>query len=128
VLAKMRARLPGAIELVYDNYNALAIGFAPSERASDGVFSIVLYPRWVTLFFLEGASLPDPHGVLKGGGKVVRHIVLRAASDLDTPSIQTLMKLALKRAEKPFDAGTAGRVVIKAICAKQRPRRPVAKR
>jgi len=28
-LAKMRARLPGAIELVYDNYNALAIGFSP---------------------------------------------------------------------------------------------------
>jgi len=66
--------------------------------------------------------------VLKGGGKVVRHIVLGEASDLDSAPIQTLMKLALKRAEKPFDASTAGRVVIKAICAKQRPRRPAAKR
>src|ERR1039458_3337653 len=28
-LAKMRARLPGAVQLVYDNYNALAIGFGP---------------------------------------------------------------------------------------------------
>ena len=33
-LTKMRARLPGAFELVYDNYNALAIGFSPTERTS----------------------------------------------------------------------------------------------
>jgi hypothetical protein len=43
-LDKMRARLPGAIELVYDNYNALAIGFSPTERTSDVIFSIALYP------------------------------------------------------------------------------------
>src|SRR6185369_16501632 len=75
-LTKMRARLPGAMQLVYDNYNALAIGFGPSERASEAIFSIVLYPRWVTLFFLQGAGLADPKRVLKGSGKVVRHIVL----------------------------------------------------
>ena len=31
-LANMRMRLPGALELVYDNYNALAIGFGPTEE------------------------------------------------------------------------------------------------
>ena len=67
-LAKMRARLPGAIELVYDNYNALAIGFGPGERASEAIFSIALYPRWVTLFFLRGAALEDAHGILRGSG------------------------------------------------------------
>ena len=41
---KMRSRLPGAIEMVYDNYNALAIGFCPNERPSDAIFSIVLFP------------------------------------------------------------------------------------
>src|SRR5882724_6774007 len=56
----MRKRLPGAVEIVYDNYNALAIGFGPSERASEAIFSIVLYPRYVSLFFLQGAKLPDP--------------------------------------------------------------------
>ena len=45
-LAKMRARLPGACELVYDNYNALAIGFGPTDRTADLIFSITLYPRW----------------------------------------------------------------------------------
>ena len=59
-LKKMRARLPGATQLVYDTYNALGIGFGPSEKASEAIFSIVLYPRYVTLFFLQGVHLPDP--------------------------------------------------------------------
>jgi hypothetical protein len=123
-LMKMRARLPGAMQLVYDNYNALAIGFGPSERASEAIFSIVLYPRWVTLFFLQGAGLADPKRLLKGSGKVVRHIVLASAADLDLPAIQDLMSRALKRAEAGIDPSRPGRLVIRAICAKQRPRRP----
>ncbi len=43
-IAKMRRLTPGALELVYDNYNALAIGFSPSERSSQGIFSIALFP------------------------------------------------------------------------------------
>src|SRR5882724_4584661 len=76
ILRKMRALLPGAVELVYDNYNALAIGFGPNERTSDCVFSIAVYPRWVSLFFLHAVGLRDPQKLLKGGGNVVRHIVL----------------------------------------------------
>jgi hypothetical protein len=123
-LAKMRARLPGAFELVYDNYNALAIGFGPTERASDAIFSIALYPRWVSLFFLRGADLPDPQKLLKGGGKAVRHIVLESAADLDKPAVRALMKRALERAAKPISGADPGRIIIKSISAKQRPRRP----
>jgi len=123
-LAKMRARLPGAIELVYDNYNALAIGFSQTERTSDVIFSIALFPRWVSLFFFRGADLPDPQKLLKGSGKVARHIVLESAEDLDRPAIRALMKRALERAVKPIDGAAPGRIVIKSISAKQRPRRP----
>ena len=123
-LAKMRALLPGAIELVYDNYNALAVGFGPTERASDAIFSIALYPRWVSLFFLRGAGLPDPQRLLKGSGKVVRHIVLEDAATLDKPAVRALMKIALERAAKPLDAASRRRIVVKSISAKQRPRRP----
>ena len=77
-LKKMRARLPGAVEMVYDNYNALVIAFGPTDRPSEAVFSIALYPRWVTLFFLRGSSLRDPKKILKGSGKIVRHIVLES--------------------------------------------------
>ncbi|HEY7183495.1 MAG TPA: DUF1801 domain-containing protein [Blastocatellia bacterium] len=123
-LAKMRERLPGAVELVYDNYNALAVGFGPTERASDVIFSIALYPRWVSLFFLHGADIPDPQKLLKGGGKVVRHIVLESAADLDRPAVKALMKRALERCDKPINGSSPGRIVIKSISAKQRPRRP----
>ena len=123
-LAKMRARLPGAVEMVYDNYNALVIGLGPNERASDAIFSIVLYPRWVSLFFLQGAGLPDPHRLLKGKGKVARHIVLEDAEDLDKPEVEQLIAVALARARTPLEGSGPGRMVIKSVSAKQRPRRP----
>ena len=123
-LAKMRARLPGAIELVYDNYNALAIGFGPTERASDAIFSIALFPRWVSLFFLQGAGLPDPHNLLQGSGKQVRHIVLKDATTLDQPAVQELIAQALAHAVRPLVGTGPGRLVIKSISEKQRPRRP----
>lgn len=124
VHAKMRARLPGAIEMVYDNYNALVIGFCPNERASDAIFSIVLYPRWVTLCFLQGAGLPDPKRLLKGSGNVVRHIRLENADDLDQPDLRELIDRALERARVPLDSDGNGKLIIKSISAKQRPRRP----
>ncbi len=70
-LRKVGDRIPGAYQLVYDNYNALAIGFSPTERTSHAVLSIALYPRWVSLFFLQGIGLPDPSRRLKGSDKQV---------------------------------------------------------
>jgi hypothetical protein len=49
-LKTMRALYPGATQLVYDNYNALAIAFGPTARPGDIVFSVTLYPKWVSLF------------------------------------------------------------------------------
>jgi hypothetical protein len=127
VLNKMRRLYPTALELVYDNYNALAIGFSPTERASDGIFSIALYPKWVSLFFLQGARLPDPAGILKGSGNVVRYIVLPNPAMLDDPAVTALMSEAVARARVPFDPKGAHRLIIKSVSAKQRPRRPTAK-
>lgn len=123
-LTKMRKRLPGAIELVYDNYNALAIGFCPTERTSEVICSITLYPRWVSLFFMYGATLPDPEGLLKGDGKQVRHIVLEDAATLDKRPVRALITEAVKSCAKPLDRTQPNRIVIKSISAKQRPRRP----
>jgi hypothetical protein len=123
-LVKMRKRYPTALELVYDNYNALGIGFSPTERASDVIFSIVAYPRWVTLFLLQARSMPDPLKILKGNGKVVRHIVLTSAAMLDEPAVRDLMLEAEVRAKVRFDPRAKRKLIIKAVSAKQRPRRP----
>ena len=122
VLAAMRKRLPGFLELVYDNYNALAVGFAPSEKTSEVVFSIAVYPRWISLFFFGGPKLKDPKKLLKGSGTRVRHIVLTdGAKTLASPDVEALMAQALKSAQVP--AGQKSRIIIKSISAKQRPRR-----
>ena len=122
-ISTMRTKLPGALLLVYDNYNALAIGFGPTEKSSEAIFSIAVYPRWVSLFFLQAAGIADPHGLLKGTGNVAKHIVLENASGLDKPEVQELMESALQVAKVPLDATQQYRLIIKSISEKQRPRR-----
>jgi hypothetical protein len=122
-IAALRKRLPGARVLVYDNYNALAVGFGPSERTSEAILSIAVYPRWVSLFFLRGKGLADPRKVLRGSGNQVRHVVLESAADLDTPAIRALIAqaVAVSKTKMPSRGGS---LVIKSVSAKQRPRRP----
>jgi hypothetical protein len=111
-LKKLRARFPGARQLVYERRQLLPIGFAPAERGSP-VFSLVLYQRWVRFFFLEGAAIDDPEGRLEGAGKVVRSIRLdQRAAILDDPYIRRLMAQALKVAGANLKAGR-GQVVLK---------------
>ena len=126
-LRKMRARLPGALELVYDNYNALAIGFSPTDRTSDAIFSIALFPRWVSLFFLiNGTRLRDPDCCLEGGGKQARHIKLKDGA-CSTPAVQDLIAQALELSPNRSIPSQPRRLIIKSISAEQRPRRPVSK-
>jgi hypothetical protein len=124
VLSKMRQRLPHSIELVYDNYNALACGFGPTEKTSEAIFSIAVFPKNVSLFFLQGAVLPDPKGLLQGEGNVVRYIRLEDENTLDRSDVKAMMTTALKLAKVPMDKKTQYKLVIKSVSAKQRPRRP----
>ena len=124
--ARMRRKLPGWSEFVYDNYNALVFGFGPTGRPSDAVFSIALYPKWVRLFFLQdGPSLRDPEKLLSGTGSRVRSLVLRDAGDLDTPAVRALMAQAMAGA--PRAAAKTPPTTVRSVSAKQRPRRPPAR-
>jgi hypothetical protein len=125
VRRKMRERLPQALEMVYDNYNFFVIGYGPSERASEAIFSIAAQAKGVSLCFLQGAGLPDPKGLLRGSGNVVRNIRLETADTLDSADVRSLMKSALDHARAPMTAKSAHRLIIKSVSAKQRPRRAV---
>ena len=123
-LTKTRALVPGATELVYDNYNALVVGFGPSERASDAVISLAIFPKWVTLCFIQnGPGIPDPDRLLKGSGNVVRHVRLVSAADLDKPAVKRLIREALKLADVPIKKSATRRMIIKSISKKQRARK-----
>lgn len=123
-LAHMRKRLPGAIAAVYDNYNALAIGFGPEAKVSRMPLSIALYPRWVTLFFMQGAKLDDPEKLMTGSGSRVRSIRLDGMATLTNPAVDALISAAVTHAGWRLDPKAKGELVIKSISPKQRPRRP----
>jgi len=124
LLARMKARIPGAQILVYDNYNALAIGFARNDKAGQAILSLAVMPKWVTLCFLWGKSLSDPHGLLKGEGVRVRHVRLHTPEALDDPHIEALIAEALATTDWPIDPAEPQRLIVKSVLAKQRPRRP----
>jgi hypothetical protein len=121
-IAAMTARFPGAQRLVYDNYNALAIGFGPNEKTRQILLSIALYPRWASLFLTNGPSLPDPEGLLEGAGSTVRHVKL-SPGKIAHPAVRALVDAAAASAAVPIDPAVEGRTIIKSISAKQRPRR-----
>jgi hypothetical protein len=123
IRAKLQAMLPGAIEMVYDNWNGLVIGYGPTERPSEAFLSILMVPRWVTLCFLQGAKLSDPKKLLKGEGKIVRSMRLESPADIDKPEVRALIGQAVKLS-KPLGAAKEAQLIIKSVSPKQRPRRP----
>lgn len=124
ILERLRGQLRGATEIVYDNFNALAVGFGPSEKASQAIVSIAVYPRWVNLFFLQnGPALHDPKQLLKGAGARVRHVRIDEAAQIDGPDVRALIVQALATARVPLDPTRPRRMAIRSVSARQRPRR-----
>jgi hypothetical protein len=121
----LRKIMPGACELVYDNYNALVFAFASTEKRSDIILSIALYPRWMTLFFMHGAALDDPDALLEGSGKEIRGVRLTGgAKDLAKRAVRALVEQAITRARTPLAAKGRGTTIIKSESPKKRKRRP----
>ena len=123
VRAAMRRRLPAAHELVYDNYNFFVIGFSPTERPSDAIVSITARAGSVGLCFIRGVGLPDPDRLLRGSGNQTRSIPLPSAGTLAEPAVEALIAAAVARSRVPLAPGGRGRLIIRSVSAKQRPRR-----
>jgi len=123
----LRGRFPTAYELAYDNYNFFVIGYGPTERPSDCIVSMAAGANGVGLCFIHGASLPDPRKILRGSGNQTRSIHLDSADVLVRPEVEVLIAAAIARAKTPFRAGTRGKLIIRSVSAKQRPRRKAAK-
>jgi hypothetical protein len=121
--AVVRKRFPTAIELVYDNYNALAIGYSTTERTSDVLFSLAVYARGLNLYFMYGRSLPDPDKLLQGSGTQGAFVRLDDLAVLDQPGVKALIAAAVSQAQPPLPKRGKGYTIVKSISAKQRPRR-----
>ena len=123
-LAHMRKRLPGAVSLVYDNYNALVIGFGPDASVGNTPFSLALYSKWLNLFFLMGGRIDDPHGLMRGSGRLIRNVKITSMADLTDKRLDELITAAVLCCAWKLDPKAKNKLVIQSIAPKQKPRRP----
>ena len=71
-------------ELMHDGYPTVCVQDAPF--ASVGAFR-----SQVNVGFFHGVSLPDPMGLLEGGGKHMRHVKLKPGRNIDAPALKALI-------------------------------------
>ncbi len=87
------AAAPDALERVFRNHPS-ALWFGVGPKMQDMFCYVAMASRHVNLGFCRGAALPDPHGVLEGAGKAMRHIKLRSKADLGRPFLLSYVRAA----------------------------------
>jgi hypothetical protein len=125
-LARARALTPPSYELIYDAYNALSVGFSLSERPSEHFLQVAVYPRHVNFGFPFGTELTDVSRRLGGTGARVRHLTVRTRVELQDAALARFVRQAVEQAlsRATSEPPSRRRQVVKAIYARQRPRRP----
>ena len=109
--------------MVYDNYNFFVIGYSPTDRPSDAVVSIAAGANGVSVCFMHGARLRDPAGLLTGAGKQTRFLRVPSVALLHSADVDALFAQAVSRSRAAFPTRGKGKLVIRSISAKQRPRK-----
>ncbi len=90
----VKAAAPRAAERGYKGWNVLV--FAPTKemKMKEMFCGISPHKDTVSLYFMKGARLPDPHKVLEGAGKGMRHVKIRSDKDLKPAAIKPLVRAA----------------------------------
>jgi hypothetical protein len=87
---------PQANELIYDNYNALAFGWSPTDRVGHTFCSIAVgrTSHNVHFGFYWGSKLADPEKKLLGGGNQYRYWLVKNRKEFPKAYLKKLMKEA----------------------------------
>src|SRR5258708_2385386 len=87
---------PKANELIYDNYNAVAFGWSPTERQGHIFCSIAVGRSSSNIHFgfYWGSEISDPKKLLIGNGNQYRYILVTATKDFPKTYIKQLLKEA----------------------------------
>ncbi|WP_299767647.1 DUF1801 domain-containing protein [uncultured Dokdonia sp.] len=91
---------PQANELIWDNYNAVAIAYSKSEKLKDAFCHIALYSQHVNFGFNRGAELTPTTVKLNGKGKLIRHISVKDFQAFPKEEIKKMIWEALGISEK----------------------------
>lgn len=85
--SRIRASGVGVRELMHDGCATACVHDAPFAYVG-------VYTAHVNVGFFQGASLPDPSGLLEGQGKRMRHVKLRPGSGTDPAALEQLIAAA----------------------------------
>ena len=92
--------VPEANELIWDNYNAVAMAYSKSEKLKDAFCHIALYSKHVNFGFNRGAELSSSAIQLQGKGKLIRHIKLTNFDSFPKKEIEKLIWEAVGVSER----------------------------
>jgi hypothetical protein len=116
---------PGSNELIYDNCNALAIGWSPTDRLGHTFCSTaVMRGNYNVHFgFYWGSQIADPEKILLGKGNQYRYILVKDQKSFPKTYIKKLLKEAYANSlAKVKDASQIkkGLTITKSVSAVQR--------
>ena len=116
---------PSANELIYDNYNALAFGWSPTDRVGHTFCSVAVgrSSKNIHFGFYWGSQISDPKKMLLGQGNQYRYILVKSKDSFPKTYIKKLMKEAYAnslRKVKDKEQLMQGATITKSISAKKR--------
>jgi len=116
---------PHCNELIYDNYNALAFGWSPTDKVGHTFCSVAVgrSSRNIHFGFYWGSEISDPDKILLGKGNQYRYILVKNKSDFPKRYIKELLKEAyLNSLGKVKDRQQIqkGQTIVKSISEKNR--------
>ncbi len=87
---------PKTNELIYDNYNALAFGWSPTDRVGHTFCSIAVgrTSKNIHFGFYWGSEIADPKKLLLGEGNQYRYFLVKSKADFPQAYMKKLVKEA----------------------------------
>jgi len=116
---------PETNALIYDNYNAVAYGWSPTDKAGDVFCSIAVSSTHVNFGFNRGSELPDKQKLLLGNGTFYRFIRIFDKPDFPEAYMTEMLAMAYENSLsrlKPQKKIIKGETIVKSISpVKRRP-------
>jgi hypothetical protein len=118
-------RYPKTNELIYDNYNAVAFGWSPTEKVGHTFCSIAVgrSSKNIHFGFYWGNEISDPEKMLLGNGKQYRYILVKNPDDFPAAYLEKLINEAYENSVKKVKKLAEfreGLTVTKSVSAKKR--------
>jgi hypothetical protein len=114
---------PNCNELIYDNYNAVALGLSTSDKLGDTFCTMAAFKDFAHFGFYWGSQIADPEKKLIGGGTQYRYIKVFETKEFPKTYMKKLLKEAYANSMAKLKTGKQvlkGETIVKSISAKKK--------